>query len=109
MKNNMFIGAYFGKPYKTRDGEKVVYIKQFKNLHLLYDKDNVKILVYANGMVYGDFDFCKDIISEWTISEEKLDRLANKACKDLYTGFEQTEGIWKSGFKAGLRAKEKIV
>lgn len=38
-----------------------------------------------------------------SVSEEELDRLANSASNELYSGFEQTKCIWKSGFKVGFR------
>lgn len=81
---NIFENAYFGKPYKTRDGRKAIYIKDSQ-----YD-DGLVCVVYediasihrvmksghywANSNVETD----DDIISEWqeTINEEELDNYA---------------------------------
>ena len=72
---NLFKGAYFGKPYKTRDGRKALYCYKFTdNSHaLIVEGDEEFWYVRDDGLV-DDFDDSfmdesyytdKDIVSEW--------------------------------------------
>lgn len=91
--DNIFKNAYFGKPYKTRDGRKAIYIEFFENsahiiVHRLisegpYGKRYVNIM--QNGNVFPFREDKDDIVSEWkeSISEEELDELA-RADADKY-------------------------
>lgn len=74
---NIFKNAYFGKPYKTRDGRKAIFwhSKEGFNFFLL-DKG---IHIYNNNGVstYSPENYI-DIVSEWQeeINEEELDKIA---------------------------------
>ena len=60
---NIFENADFGKPYRTRDGRKALYIGDFVN-------DKISLLTEQNGTIWvsidGHSDYkYNDIVSEW--------------------------------------------
>lgn len=72
--NNIFEGAYFGKPYKTRDGRKAIYINIGNSVkgksHYLVIEDNPWGLEPYNacGFIEDETNFSndsRDIVSEW--------------------------------------------
>lgn len=99
--NNIFENAYFGKPYKTRDGKKAIYIyygpdvqHPFINYHhLIYDGQN-QIVAITNY---------EEIISEWQeeINEEELDKFAEESSPRV--GKLDNIFSYKEGFKEGYR------
>ena len=111
MENNLFSGAHFGKPYKTRNEKKAIYQSGDDQFHHLF-LPSCDIIVDNYGYLN-----CKeipsglDIISEWTIDEEKLDKLSFAYTID----FEECEVFHpdmkdlRDAFKAGFRAKEAMV
>lgn len=75
--DNIFENAYFGKPYKTRGGDKALF--QYKDTcqaHLITESEHID--VYLDGIIDSRFfDANLDIISEWEepINEEELDEI----------------------------------
>lgn len=119
---NIFENAYFGKPYKTRDGRKALYLDSFYRLtgekHVLaieHMEDNL-LYVFSDGMYepVGAIDDRKennnDIISEWQeeINEEELDKLAYDYCPEERTWATINGYKERDAFRAGYRkAKEE--
>lgn len=72
---NLFKEAYFGKPYKTRDGRKALYCYKFTdNSHALIVEGDEEFWYVRNDGLVDDFDDSfmdssyytdKDIVSEW--------------------------------------------
>lgn len=83
MENNIFENPYFGKPYKTRDGKKAIYLFPVGcGVYCITEEFKNKIRYFHfNGIPY-DFEFSKyrgeDIISEWN-EETNVDALINEA------------------------------
>lgn len=114
---NIFENAYFGKPYKTSNGEKAILLEwkmeiggtnyyDFAIKHAKGDGYDIKTL--------PDFD----IVSEWEepINEEELNELANVAShevvNDIYKNFgfqtaAQVVDYLNNLFKAGYRRAKK--
>lgn len=109
---NIFENAYFGKPYKTRDGRKVLF--------LYYDYETnphsyncwVKGVGHINYNIIGkpyDYpnDSCTelDIISEWQeeINEKELDKLAEEYVEQIDFVDSTVKYVCKEDFKAGYR------
>lgn len=135
---NIFKDAYFGKPYKTRDERKFVYLGEVESLFghnsaiqgMIEDED---LLTYYNsegkslyceyrGSAINacDIDFnqvnceedCEtDIISEWQeeeISNEELDKLADD--ESLWLADTPIQERWyKEGYKEGYRDGNKRI
>lgn len=135
--NNIFENAYFGKPYKTRDDKKAIFLG-LKNPYEVFMLYNVSMTNYPildarkvrayDGKIYTTLESGGDIVSEWQeeINEEELDKLADSEtykkseefdnCLDdilsLLDGENQLKLIFKKclmwAFKAGYRkAKEE--
>ena len=75
MNINIFKDAFFGKPYKTRDGRKAIYLYKFdSHEHAIFvEGDEETEYVRDDGLPY-DWDDSymdssyytdKDIVSEW--------------------------------------------
>lgn len=65
---NIFKNAYFGKPYKTRDGRKAIFLRREENpnyymLLVKSDFDFKRIVVYFNGKHF--YKKYNDIVSEY--------------------------------------------
>lgn len=79
---NIFENAYFGKPYKTRDGRKALYIGEISrditdNPHRLVLSVIEDIFVMDDGRLSYLKEYSYDIVSEWqeSINEENIKRL----------------------------------
>lgn len=105
---NIFENAYFGKPYKTRDGRKAIYLG---NSHKKYGEDEIITIldgnlsfhiVELNGLCKSLCTCPSDIVSEWQeeINEEELDELAWKSLDKEVGGKIST---FIKGFKVGYR------
>lgn len=73
--NNIFKNAYFGKAYKTRNGERAIYLREgFK--HHLYLENGGIIECNRDGTFEGVIGRIEnlDIVSEW--KDDKTDYLA---------------------------------
>ena len=77
--NNIFENAYFGKPYKTRDGKKILFQCANADCVCLVTEEHC-ISYNFDGTVWGIFEPENDIVSEWQkpIDEEELDKLAEE-------------------------------
>lgn len=129
MKANIFENAYFGKPYKTRKGEKAIYLFSVGcGVYCVTEEFKNKIRYFHfNGIPY-DFEFSKyrgeDIISEWDeeINEDTLQALQAKClAEDIENGvmkrdmdhyYPHDEQSWIQGYAVGFdkgfkKAKEK--
>lgn len=136
--DKIFENAKFGDCFKTRDGRKFVYLGEVKSLFghnssiqgmiedddilTYYNSEGKSLYCEYNGSAINAFDIdfsqlncdedCEtDIVSEWTIDEEELDKLAWEKYPDdddddtpLY-GIDRTEQ--REAYKAGFRTKEK--
>lgn len=88
MEKNIFENAYLGKPYKTRDGRKAIFIINMGNYNFPYrlviDGDDSFSNYNEYGRMYSH-ELPNDIVSEWQetieLSEEeykeKLDHIYN--------------------------------
>lgn len=112
---NIFENAYFGKPYKTRDGSKAIFICK-RTDNAIWDLSQPFACVvegygeiwnyYPNGRLYRIENFTteSDIVSEWqeSIDEEKLNELA----EEYFYSLNRDNGA-KEHFKAGYRKAMK--
>lgn len=93
---NMFKNAYFGKPYKTRDGEKAIYLREdFK--HHLYLENGGIIDCNRDGTfesVIGRIEKL-DIVSEWQeeLTDDELAKLINETIKEKDKLSKHYEGL----------------
>lgn len=109
--NNIFKSTYFGKPYKTRDGRKAIYVVYDKALdlneyHYLIVEGEPCLNAYDNnGRAVNRNKSNLAIISEWQepIGEEKLNEIAIKNCP--YHDNDNLETAYFMGFKAGADYK----
>lgn len=99
-EENIFKNTYFGKPYKTRDGRKAIYHMFHGAFHELILPDGILLCNNDGTSRHGETN--RDIASEWTISEEELERLAAEESLWLADAPLQ-ERRFKEGFKAGYR------
>ena len=121
---NIFEGAYFSKPYKTRDGRKAILISYNQRKPsapyvcavACYLDNSIKSNCYNfNEFGKRGIDISTyDIVSEWqeSINEEELEKLANEYADNVemtgtssdgyYTGCWDYLDIVKA-FKAGYR------
>lgn len=133
---NIFENAYFGKAYKTRDGNKAVLISLSDFAVLSMSLDNPPYITSINitcGMDGKNIDKFltdkQDIVSEWEekINKEELDKLANNyRCESFTTPVTDGQNIdtyiesmdvseyiyiceisFKDGFKAGYNFAKK--
>lgn len=123
MEKNIFENAYFGKPYKTRDGSKAIFMCKRRN----FDQDRPYACIvegyddifsyYPNGRLYflEKFETENDIISEWEeeINEDELDKLAEeyelKQRAIVKQGYALGQCIgfdYITGFKDGYRYRK---
>lgn len=113
MNKNMFKNAYFGKLYKTRDGNKAIYIYKetiYPFRHALSLGGVVNAMYKENGLYDMEIEadnYHADIVSEWDepINEEELDRLAYT---EFYVdgdcpSYESELDIFISAFKKGYQ------
>lgn len=69
--SNLFEDAYFGKPYKTRDGSKAIFLRRTEpnsNYYMLLiqsDFDYKRITVNYKGKHF--YKKYYDIVSEWSV------------------------------------------
>ena len=78
---NLFENAYFGKPYKTRDGRKALYCYKFtKNSYALiveggdefwYVRDDGLVDDWDDSFMDSSYYTDNDIVSEWTYEVEE--------------------------------------
>lgn len=132
---NIFKDAYFGKPYKTRNERKFVYLGEVKSLFghnsaiqgmieeedllTYYNSEGKPLYCEYRGSAINAFniDFnqvCEedseiDIVSEWQeeeISEEELDKLANNY-EEEYTkeDYEAIKGTLNYEWSAEIEGK----
>lgn len=78
--DNIFEGAYFGKPYKTHDGRKAIYYhcRSDSTHELIVEACGPVIIYWSNGETTHNVNNKRlDIISKWTedVNEEELDKL----------------------------------
>ena len=77
---NIYENAYFGKPYKTRDGRKALFSRKDGDTFDLETEDSYNPVRSDGSFLYTreGYDSDNDIVSEWQeeINEEELDRLA---------------------------------
>lgn len=78
---NIFKNAYFGKAYKTRKGEKLIFQQIFEYLDCAQLFSETRYLTYDLDGLVSTFRHTApedEIIGEWheEISEEELDKLA---------------------------------
>lgn len=118
----LFENAYFGKPYKTRDGRKALYLDSFyrltgeKNVLALEHMEDNLLYVFPDGIyepkdaINGRKENPIDIVSEWQepINEEELNELAYISFPKLYIpisgeGIVDTNEDYREAFKAGYR------
>lgn len=115
--NNIFENAYFGKPYRTKNGRKAVFYNHH-NSHAREKARYVTMILEGQESIYkwyydGTAADCQehlDIVSEWEepIDGEKLDKLADNYAKNLFPNEDNvyTEALRKEcgrDFKAGYR------
>lgn len=111
----IFENAYFGKPYKTRNERKAIYLwANKKDGHSLIVEDEKKPHHYNDeGKWYSlDNENQLDIISEWKvkINEEDLNKLAyddifNVLNQDYFDGkvsFNKIKEIYKAGYRKAM-------
>lgn len=121
MMENRFENAYFGKPYKTRDGHRALFHRNANDkIWYLFTEDIHERIPYnADGTCRGDD--CHDIISEWQeeISDEELEELAEEFIQGFDHAIEispnqlslkKDRALAKSVFKAGChKALEYLI
>lgn len=107
---NIFENAYFGKPYKTRDGRKAVYLGD--NTCWIEGGDT-EIGYSRNGLFVDIQEHGIDIVSEWTIDEKELNKMATQEADSKWVKDKPGYSSWgyictKNAYKAGYRkAKEE--
>lgn len=111
--NNIFENAYFGKPYKTRDGRKARFVinmgEHYGHPYRLVIEGADNFFNYDEYGMMTNIERNYDIVSEWTIDEEELDRLAKESelVKLVPIGHDLERKWAINNFKAGFRTKEK--
>lgn len=66
--NNIFKNAYLGKPYKTRGGDKVVYLRTFicDGYYHMVSNGILEYAVRDNGEIDSHlYKLADDIVAEW--------------------------------------------
>lgn len=107
--NNIFENAYFGKPYKTRNGRRAIYDKErifVKGWHWVLIEDEGMYQLNDNGLLQENEETRFDIVSEWQeVSEEELDKLAEDFLSEGYENncnpdfMECCKNIYKAGYR----------
>ena len=120
--NNIFKNAYFGKPYKTRDGRKAIY-----NFHssggfhdIIIDGEGISYHFedHTNGIINlpinqqpnVDYRSPIDIVSEWKepIDEETLDKIASELYPDDNPVINLLMKEMQNAYKAGYRKAKGV-
>lgn len=104
VRKDILKNAYFGKPYRTRDGRKAIYWRKLDFGHrLICEELHCSIIAHDDGKIQTGQDNKVDIVSEWKeeISEEELDSIA--WCKAIEEYIDDYRGPYAEGFKAGYR------
>lgn len=122
--NKIFENAYFGKPYKTRDGRKVLY-HSYNNIYpdnpyqshhnlILEKKDGIRDTVWIWCNDYGHveehvegewlYETNSDIVSEWKepINDDELDKMAEAYAEEFELPAD-VKYACKKDFKAGFK------
>lgn len=114
---NIFLNAYFGKPYTTRDGRKAIcdgitegllcfsiegYTKNHGIIYLAGDEE----ITFLTPWLEEELKGCGDIVAEWIepIDKEKLDGLAEHWCPESGSyreGDIETQKVIRNAYKAG--------
>lgn len=120
-KENIFKNAYFGKPYKTRDGRKALYWRYVNRNgefihHLILPnksgkpmskKDEIIANKEGKNLNTSYTELSTDIVSEWQeeVNKAELDKLTLDAVKQsLFSNPNNTEfTAYSCGFKDGCR------
>lgn len=81
---NIFENTYFGKPYKTSDGKKAIYLRMFIcNGYMYYfSTGDLEFSVNEYGKIDRNiYPFGEDIVSEWQepIDEDRLNAILDEA------------------------------
>lgn len=124
---NLFQSAYFGKPYRTRDGRKARFVinmgEHYGHPYRLVIEGEYNFFNYDEHGMMLNIERGFDIVSEWQeeINEEELDELADaETCREsdefntylddilsLLDGYKQLKLIYRKGlmwaFKTGCR------
>lgn len=117
MEKNIFENAYFGKPYKTRDGKRALFIEQNNDKHFPYSiliEGKLGCIMYDDTGKYTNDCPDLDIVSEWKeeVNEEELDELALKENPNSeHSGDTYESGLFygfDDGFKAGVRYMQRV-
>lgn len=111
--NNIFENAYYGKPYKTRDGRKALYH------NILSTTEGMKhyLETISSGFICDNCgkSLCEDdsIVSVWEeeINEEELEELAKSydipifgdGCTYSDEEWDEIQNWVKEAYKAGYR------
>lgn len=120
-KHNIFENAYFGKPYKTRDGRKAIFIQPYGYWVAIQDEINTHSYFEDGHILLDGKEHPLDIISEWEeeISEEELNKLAERDVskrlknaklmvyitpRGVFTCPDLTD-IYKAGYREALNNK----
>ena len=106
---NLFENAYFGKAYKTRSGQKAIYLfSSGCGVYCITEEFKHTIRYYSIDGIPYDFECSRfrgeDIVSEWQepIDEVKLSELAWKYTESLDIPCRYEETALES-FKAGYK------
>lgn len=109
---NIFENAYFGKPYKTRDGRKALFSRKDGDIFDLETEDSYNPVRLDGSFLYTKegYESSGDIVSEWqeSISEEELEDIAIDEGHELsrkygYDNNLEHENIFIDGVKEGYR------
>ena len=113
MNKNIFENAYFGKPFKTRDGRKAIFVSRnpYRNeTYVLIEGNKSADLMQNDGHYWATKgrEYKDDIISEWQepIDEEELDKMADdyhKTCYHYHSDDIVLTNRIEKAFKAGYR------
>lgn len=120
---NIFENAYFGKPYKTRDGRKALYLKKYKHGEICNElvveykdiTEGRKFYLYKDDGSFYHRECDEDIVSEWKeeTNEEELDRIV-KERYPFEDGLEESHynsniDKLREAFKDGYRKADESV
>lgn len=108
---NIFKNAYFGKPYKTRDGRRALFMRKDEGTFDLETEESYNPVRADGTFLYTKegYESSCDIVSEWQeeINEEELEELADDASLWL-ADVPLQERRFKEGFKAGFRKAKEL-
>ena len=99
---NIFENAYFGKAYKTRSGQKAIYLfSSGCGAYCITEEFKHTIRYYSIDGIPYDFEFSRyrgeDIVSEWQepIDEVKLSEFAWKYTESLDIPCTRSPQRWR--------------